>query len=33
MRDVFIGALPPAAILEIHYFLLAVGTGLVTYSW
>jgi len=33
MRDVFIGALPPAAILEIHYFLIAVGAGLVTFYW
>ena len=33
MRDVLIGALPPAAITEIHYFLIAISGGLVTFYW
>lgn len=33
MRDVLIGALPPAAITEIHYFLIAILGGLVTFLW
>ena len=33
MRDVLIGALPPAAITEIHYFLIAIGGGLITFYW
>jgi uncharacterized membrane protein YeiH len=32
-RDILIGALPPAAITEIHYFLLAICGGLVTFYW
>jgi uncharacterized membrane protein YeiH len=32
-RDILIGALPPAAISEIHYFLLAICGGLVTFYW
>ncbi len=31
MRDVLIGAVPPVAITEIHYFLIAVGGGLITF--
>src|SRR5262249_39348990 len=31
MRDVLIGAVPPVAITEIHYFLIAIGGGLVTF--
>jgi uncharacterized membrane protein YeiH len=33
MRDILIGAVPPAAITEIHYFLIAVGAGLVAFYW
>jgi uncharacterized membrane protein YeiH len=33
MRDVLIGAVPPVAITEIHYFLIAVCGGLVTFYW
>lgn len=31
MRDVLIGAVPPVAITEIHYFLIAIGGGLITF--
>jgi uncharacterized membrane protein YeiH len=31
MRDVLIGAVPPVAITEIHYFLIAICGGLVTF--
>lgn len=31
MRDVLIGAVPPAAISQIHYFLIAIGGGLITF--
>jgi uncharacterized membrane protein YeiH len=33
MRDVLIGAVPPAAISEIHYLLIAVSGGLITFFW
>jgi uncharacterized membrane protein YeiH len=33
MRDVLIGAVPPAAITEIHYFAIAIGGGLITFYW
>lgn len=33
MRDVLIGAVPPAAVTDIHYFLIAVGGGLLTFIW
>ena len=33
MRDVLIGDLPPAAITHVHYFLIAVGGGLLTFFW
>ncbi len=33
MRDVLIGAFPPAAITEPHYFLIAIGGGMVTFLW
>ncbi len=33
MRDVLIGALPPAAITGIHYFLIAICGGLITFYW
>lgn len=32
-RDVLIGAVPPAALSEIHYFAIAVGGGLITFFW
>lgn len=33
IRDVLIGAVPPVAVTEIHYFLIAVAGGLVTFYW
>ncbi|HEY0991603.1 MAG TPA: trimeric intracellular cation channel family protein [Kofleriaceae bacterium] len=33
MRDVLIGAVPPVAITEIHYFAIAIAGGLVTFFW
>lgn len=33
MRDVLIGDVPPAAITHVHYFLIAVGGGLLTFFW
>src|ERR1043165_1982721 len=33
MRDVLIGAVPPAAIAEAHYFVIAVCGGIVTFFW
>jgi uncharacterized membrane protein YeiH len=33
MRDVLIGATPPAAMREIHYFVLAMLAGLATFIW
>ncbi|GAN79447.1 Uncharacterized membrane protein YeiH [Acidocella aminolytica 101 = DSM 11237] len=33
MRDVLIGALPPAAVTNTHYFMLSVGAGLLTFFW
>jgi uncharacterized membrane protein YeiH len=33
MRDVLIGAVPPAAITEIHYFAIAVCGGIVSFFW
>lgn len=33
MRDVLIGAVPPVAVTEIHYFLIAICGGLVTFYW
>ncbi len=33
MRDVLIGALPPVAITDVHYFLLSLAAGLVTFLW
>jgi uncharacterized membrane protein YeiH len=33
LRDVLIGAVPPVAIREIHYFLIAIGGGLITFYW
>jgi len=32
-RDVLIGAVPPAAITHIHYFLLSIIAGLITFWW
>ncbi|MCB5945847.1 trimeric intracellular cation channel family protein [Acidocella sp. KAb 2-4] len=32
-RDVLIGAVPPAAITQIHYFLISIAGGLVTFWW
>lgn len=33
LRDVLIGAFPPVAVTEIHYFLIAIGGGLITFYW
>jgi uncharacterized membrane protein YeiH len=33
MRDVLIGAIPPAAITDIHYFEIAMIGGLITFYW
>jgi uncharacterized membrane protein YeiH len=33
MRDVLIGALPPAAITDTHYFLISIGGGVLTFYW
>jgi uncharacterized membrane protein YeiH len=33
VRDVLIGAVPPVAITEIHYFLIAICGGLGTFYW
>ena len=33
MRDVLIGAVPPAAITQIHYSLIALSGGLITFFW
>jgi len=33
MRDLLIGAVPPVAIREIHYFLIAIAGGLATFFW
>ena len=32
-RDVLIGAIPPAAFTQIHYFLLSIAAGLITFRW
>ena len=33
LRDVLIGAVPPVAITDIHYFAIAVIAGLITFYW
>jgi uncharacterized membrane protein YeiH len=33
MRDVLIGAIPPVAITDIHYFAIAMVGGLITFYW
>lgn len=33
MRDVLIGAIPPVAITDIHYFAIAMIGGLITFYW
>jgi uncharacterized membrane protein YeiH len=33
MRDILIGALPPAAITDTHYFMISIGAGLLTFYW
>jgi len=33
LRDILIGSLPPAAIREIHYFVIAIVGGLITFYW
>jgi len=33
MRDVLIGATPPAAMREIHYFAISMSAGLITFYW
>src|SRR5262250_1581721 len=33
MRDVLIGAVPPVAITQIHYFVISVCGGLITFYW
>ena len=32
-RDVLIGAVPPVAITDIHYFLISIAGGLITFYW
>jgi uncharacterized membrane protein YeiH len=32
-RDLLIGAVPPVAITDVHYFLLSLAAGLVTFLW
>lgn len=33
IRDVLIGAVPPVAITDIHYFLISIAGGLITFWW
>ena len=33
MRDVLIGAVPPVAITDVHYFAIAMIAGLITFYW
>lgn len=33
MRDVLIGAIPPIAITDIHYFAIAMIGGMMTFFW
>lgn len=33
LRDVLIGAVPPEAIARVHYFVIAIGGGLITFFW
>lgn len=33
MRDILIGALPPAAITNTHYFMISIAGGLLTFYW
>lgn len=33
MRDLLIGAVPPVAITDVHYFLIAICGGLITFYW
>ncbi len=33
MRDILIGAVPPVAITEIHYFSIAICGGIITFFW
>lgn len=33
MRDLSIGAVPPAAVTDIHYFVIAMVGGLITFFW
>jgi uncharacterized membrane protein YeiH len=33
LRDLLIGAIPPVGITEIHYFLIAIAGGLITFYW
>jgi len=33
VRDVLIGAIPPAAVTEVHYFFIAIAGGLATFYW
>ncbi|MDE2006725.1 MAG: trimeric intracellular cation channel family protein [Rhodospirillales bacterium] len=33
VRDVLIGAVPPVGITQIHYFLIAMAGGLITFYW
>lgn len=33
VRDVLIGAIPPVAITDIHYFLISIIGGLITFWW
>jgi uncharacterized membrane protein YeiH len=33
MRDVLIGATPPAALTQVHYFVISVAAGLIAFYW
>jgi uncharacterized membrane protein YeiH len=33
LRDILIGAVPPVAVTQIHYFLIAMCGGLITFYW
>ncbi|MGA3268592.1 MAG: trimeric intracellular cation channel family protein [Verrucomicrobiota bacterium] len=33
LRDVLIGAVPPVAITDVHYFAIAMAGGLITFFW
>ena len=33
LRDVAIGAVPPVAITDMHYFAISMASGLITFYW